>query len=891
MCDLPNIPKVYDPSASEAKWYKYWNESGCFKPRPARNGKGSYCITIPPPNVTGSLHIGHALCYTIHDVLLRWKRMQGFEVLCVPGTDHAGIATQNVVEKQLRAKGISRHDLGREAFQEEIWKWVEESGGTILNQFRRMGCSFEWDRTRFTMDEGYVKAIQQCFIDWWEAGHIYRGKRITNWCPRCLTAISDIEVEHVDAKGKLYHLRYPYADGSGYVVVATTRPETMLGDTAVAANPEDARYQPLFGAMVDLPLTGRQIPIIADEHARAEFGTGAVKITPAHDPNDFEVGLRHHLQQIVVIDQHGNMSPEAGEAYAGLSREEARKKILVDLEELGLLDHEEDYTVPQGTCARCHTVIEPSITEQWYVRMKELAQPAIDVVKEGKVRFIPDRFNRLYLEWMENIRDWCISRQLWWGHRIPVWYTEDGEAFAAITEEDALAKSGGRAVTQDNDVLDTWFSSGLWPQAVLGWPEPTDDLKRFYPTSVLITARDIIYLWVARMIMSGMHFMNEVPFNDVYIYATVLDEKGRRMSKSLGTGVDPLELVDTYGADALRYALLSRTATGQDLKFAAVQKGRHSQTEEARNFCNKIWNASRFVMMNLDDEFLAEYNGQLPAVEQRDVLDRWILSRLNQTAKTVNGALDGYNMDDAARAIYSFFWDDYCDWYIEMSKPRLNGDDLAQKRTVQTVLVYVLDQVLRLLHPFMPFVTEEIWQVIPHIGETIMYSDYPEFDANMDSADAEAKVGQAIEFVRTIRSLRSEIGLDISSKAPVYAVANGPEHASMLAEMLPVLNPLQRVQPVSLVPELPSDIKPIMDSCRLADIYMDLGQFDVSKEIARLQKEQANIENELTKLLARLNNPSFVERAPAEVVQKERENAAELQARIAKLAGRVTQLA
>ena len=463
------------------------------------------------------------------------------------------------------------------------------------------------------------------------------------------------------------------------------------------------------------------------------------------------------------------MTPEAGETYAGMSREEARKKILVDLEEQGLLDHEEDYTVPQATCARCHTVIEPSITEQWYVRMKELAQPAIDVVKEGKVRFIPDRFNRLYLEWMENIRDWCISRQLWWGHRIPVWYTEDGEAFAAITEEDALVKSGGRAVTQDNDVLDTWFSSGLWPQAVLGWPVPTDDLKRFYPTSVLITARDIIYLWVARMIMSGMHFMNEVPFNDVYIYATVLDEKGRRMSKSLGTGVDPLELVDAYGADALRYALLSRTATGQDLKFAAIQKGRHSQTEEARNFCNKIWNASRFVMMNLDEGFLAEYDGQLPATEQRDVLDRWILSRLNQTAKTVSEALDGYNMDDAARAIYSFFWDDYCDWYIEMSKPRINGDDPAQKQTVQTVLVYVLDQVLRLLHPFMPFVTEEIWQVIPHKGETIMQADYPEYTTDLESADAEARVGQAIEFVRTIRALRSEIGLDISSKAPVYA--------------------------------------------------------------------------------------------------------------------------
>ncbi|HVG22263.1 MAG TPA: valine--tRNA ligase, partial [Blastocatellia bacterium] len=647
---MTEIPKAYDPHGVEEKWYPFWESRGYFKPQ---GGGPVYCITIPPPNVTGSLHIGHALCYTIQDVLVRWRRMQGYKTLCVPGTDHAGIATQNVVEKHLRKEGLSRHDLGREKFVERVWQWVHEYGGVILKQLRKMGCSFDWDRTRFTMDDAYVAAVMECFVKWWEAGLIYRGKRVINWCPRCLTAISDIEVEHEDRAAKLYHLRYPFKDGSGFVVVATTRPETMLGDTAVAVNPSDERYARVVGKAIALPLAGREIPLIADDYARPEFGSGAVKVTPAHDANDFEAGLRNNLPKIIVIDEHGRMTAEAGEPYAGLDRYEARERVLRDLESQGLVEKVEDYTVPTALCARCHTVIEPLLSEQWFVRMKELAGPAIDVVRGGRVKFVPDRYEKIYLDWMENIRDWTISRQLWWGHRIPVWKTDGGDYIVARSEAEAREKAGGRPIKQDEDVLDTWFSSAHWPQAVLGWPQETEDLKEFYPTSVLTTARDIIYLWVSRMIMTGLYFIKEIPFSDVYIYATVLDEQGKRQSKSLGTGVDPLEVTALYGTDALRFALLIRAAKGQDIRFASIRDGRQPQVEEARNFANKIWNAARFVMMNLGDASRVEARW----VPSDALADRWILAELNSTVEQVTRALEDYRLNEAAQTLYHFFWD------------------------------------------------------------------------------------------------------------------------------------------------------------------------------------------------------------------------------------------
>jgi len=888
MADATNIPKVYDPTQVEEKWYRYWSDRNYFAPSPAP-GKPIYCITIPPPNVTGSLHIGHALCYTIHDTLVRWRRMQGYNTLCVPGTDHAGIATQNVVEKQLRREGLTRHDLGREKFLERVWDWVREYGGVILTQFQRLGCSFDWSRTRFTMDEGYVNAIMECFVRWWEDGHIYRGKRVINWCPRCLTALSDIEVEHEDQPSQLYYIRYPFKDGSGHVVVATTRPETMLGDTAVAANPADERYQHLFGKTIILPLVGREIPFIADDYAKPEFGTGAVKVTPAHDANDFEAGLRHNLPQVVVIDEHGRMTDEAGERYAGLDRYEAREKVLQDLREQGLLEKVEDYVVPVATCARCDTVIEPLLSEQWFVRMKQIAQPAIDAVKEGRVRFVPERYARTYLDWMENIKDWCISRQLWWGHRIPVWTTEDGEYIVARSEEEARRKAGGKSIQQDEDVLDTWFSSALWPHAVLGWPEQTDDLKTYYPTSVLITARDIIYLWVARMMMTGLYFMKDVPFRDVYIYATVLDEQGRRMSKSLGTGVDPLDLIEMYGADALRFALLVRTAKGQDIRFASIQHGRHSQVEEARNFCNKIWNASRFVLMNLDEGFRQRFDGSLPPNNQLNDIDRWILSRLNHTIRTVNSALESYDMDDAAKAIYSFLWDEYCDWYIEMCKPRLNAGG-GEREVAQRVLSVVLEHTLRLLHPFMPYITEEIWQSLPHEGESIMVAPFPEEHPAWNAPEAEARMQQLIEAVRTIRALRTEIGFDISLKANVFVVPSSPEAGDLLREYEPVIRTLQRVEPMTTVDSLPEGVKAVAAHCDLADVYLQLEALDLEKERQRVQKELASVDKELQRVNSRLGNEQFLQRAPREVVEKERSIQSELLEKQAKLLERLKRL-
>ncbi|HLG13482.1 MAG TPA: valine--tRNA ligase [Blastocatellia bacterium] len=876
---MSDIPKTYAPHGAEAKWYSAWDSRGYFKPR----GDGRpYVITIPPPNVTGSLHIGHALGYTIHDALIRWKRMQGYDTLCVPGTDHAGIATQNVVEKELRKEGLSRHDLGRERFIERVGTWVDEYGGMILRQLRRLGCSFDWSRTRFTMDDGYVKAVMECFVKWWEEGLIYRGKRVINWCPRCLTAISDIEVEHVDRVGKLYHLRYPFKDGSGLIVVATTRPESMLGDTAVAVNPQDERYTEHVGKIIILPLVGREIPLVADDYAKPEFGSGAVKVTPAHDANDFEIGLRHNLPQVIVIDERGTMNADAGAAYAGLDRFEARERVLADLQSRGLVERIEDYTVPTALCDRCKTVIEPLLSEQWFVRMKELAQPAIDVVKSDRVRFIPERYARIYYDWMENIRDWTISRQLWFGHRIPVWTTDDGEYIVARSEEEARAKAGDRPITQDEDVLDTWFSSAHWPQAVLGWPDRTADLDRYYPTSVLITAREILYLWVARMIMTGMHFMNEIPFSDVYIYPTVLNEEGKRMSKSLGTGLDPLDLIDHYGADALRFALLVRTAKGQDFRFASVTNGRQRQVEEARNFANKVWNASRFVLMNLGDNS-AEHKPEW--VESEALADRWILSRLNETIDEVNRAMDDYRMNDAAQTLYHFFWDDFCDWYIELSKSSVASREATEEvRAARNRIIYILETSLRLLHPLMPFLTEEIWQRLPHRGESIMLARYPEADLARVDNEAASQMQTVIALITRVRNIRSELNIPASSRLRLYAAPTDAAAERLVRQNESQIKRLARVEEIVIVGQLPTLDSAARGLVAGFEIAVPLeGLIDIAKEQERISKEITRRENEAKGLASRLDNHSFLERAPHDVVEQARDRHQELIAEMEKL--------
>ncbi len=874
---MTDIPKAYEPHSVEKRWYPFWESQGYFKP----SGDGStYTITIPPPNVTGSLHIGHALCYTIQDTLIRWKRMQGYRTLCVPGTDHAGIGTQNVVERQIRKEGLSRHDLGREKFLERTWEWVREYGGKILFQMKELGCAYDWDRTRFTMDEAYVAAVMECFVRWWEDGLIYRGKRVINWCPRCATAISDIEVEHEDRPGKLYHLRYPFKDGSGYVVVATTRPETMLGDTAVAVNPSDERYKDKVGKTIILPLVGREIPLIADEYAKAEFGSGAVKITPAHDVNDFEVGMRHDLPKVIVLDEQARMNAEAGPAYEGLDRFEARERVMADLEAQGLVEKIEDYTLPTATCERCHTIIEPLLSEQWFVRMKQLAQPAIDVVKEGRVKFVPERYERTYLDWMENIRDWTISRQLWWGHRIPVWTTEDGEYIVARSEEEAKQKAGGRSITQDEDVLDTWFSSALWPQAVLGWPEQTGDLERHYPTSVLTTAREIIYLWVSRMIMTGMYFVGDIPFHDVYIYATVLDIQGRRMSKNLGNGVDPLDLTAMYGTDALRFSLLVRAAKGQDIKFAAIKEGRQKQVEEARNFANKIWNAARFVMMNLGDKSNVESRW----VPSDALADRWILAELNSTVKQVTEALEEYRLNEVAQTLYHFFWNEFCDWYIEFTKTLLlSKEETDEVRAARNRIAYVLETSLRLLHPLMPFITEELWQQLPHEGESIMVAEWPKSNPAHEDEEARKQMQRLITLITNVRNSRFEVNFPANTYQELRFTASEEQSRALVIDNTDHIKRLTRMKGIEYTDKF-STIGPAATGV-VGDIQYGVlleGNI-VNEERARLSKTIEKKEIEARGLQSKLDNASFVERAAREVVEQTRERHTELMGEIEKL--------
>jgi valyl-tRNA synthetase len=876
---MKELAKTYDPKAVEDKWYALWKQSGVFHAEPDPN-KTPYCITIPPPNITGSLHIGHALNNTILDAMTRWHRMRGFAALCLPGTDHAGIATQAVVERDLSTEGLTRHDLGREKFIERCWKWREQYGSRIYYQFEKLGCSYDWERVRFTMDESYVDAIMKEFESWYERGLIYRGARVVNWDVKFRSSVSDIEVNMETRAGKLYHFRYPFVDGSGFITIATTRPETLLGDTAVAANPEDERYRPLFGKMLKLPLTDREIPLIADDYAKPEFGSGAVKVTPAHDLNDFECGLRHGLPQIVVIGKDGKMTVAAGEKYAGLDRFEARQRVLADMESLGLLEKVEDYTIQLPISDRSKDIIEPLLSEEWFVDMKPLAQPAIDVVKEGKIRFIPERYKDIYLHWMENIRDWNISRQLWWGHRIPVWWTSDPNATGgraqpdgrrhcfARSREEAVTKLGTEQCWQDEDVLDTWFSSALWPHATLGWPGETADLAYFYPTNLLSTAQEILYLWVARMIMTGLDFVGEIPFREVYIHATVLDEQGRRMSKSLGNGVDPIDLIDQYGADATRFSLMQQAGKNQDIRFG-VQR-----TEIAGQFCNKLWNASRFVLMNLDESV----TGELPPRAQQTLTDRWILARLNAAIGAVNASLTTYDMDDVCRALYEFFWNDFCDWYVEMTKPRLRAEG-AEKVVAQNMLAFVLETTLRLMHPILPFITEEIAQALPQSSGTICLRAYPEASPEWEDGEAVAAMEITIEATRALRNLRAELGIAPGARLAATAVPTAPEANRALQLNAPLIGELARLQSaLSVAAEEPSSESGTWVSTPITGgaVFLEIGDaLDLGKERERIEKELTSIAKEIAKAEAKLGNPNFVERAKPEIVQQERDRLAD----------------
>ncbi len=876
------LPKNYNPADVEDRIYDFWMKENLFHAE-VETGKEPFCIVIPPPNVTGSLHMGHALDNTLQDILIRWKRMQGYEALWLPGMDHAGIATQIKVEEQLAKEGLSRHDLGREAFIDRVWEWKEKYGGQIINQLKRLGASCDWERQRFTMDEGLSEAVKTVFLRLYEKGLIYRGDYIINWCPRCKTALSDLEVEHQPTAGKLYHVRYPLEDGSGHITVATTRPETILGDTAVAVHPDDERYREVVGKRVVLPVLGRVIPIVADEYVDPEFGSGAVKVTPAHDPNDFEIGARHGLESVTVIDEDGIMTDAAGK-YAGMERYQCREALLKDLEEGGYLVKVDDHEHAVGRCQRCQTVVEPLVSKQWFVKMKPLARPAIEAVKEGRVRFVPERFKRIYLNWMEKVHDWCISRQIWWGHRIPVWYCQDcGETIAAAEEPDRCPKCASSELIQDPDVLDTWFSSALWPFSTMGWPEDTPELRYFYPTSVLVTGYDIIFFWVARMIFSALEHTGQVPFRDVLIHGIVRDEQGRKMSKSLGNGIDPLEVIDKYGADTLRFTLVTGNAPGNDMRFY------WERVEGSRNFCNKIWNASRFVLMNLEgfdpEMSLAGNVSELPLV------DRWILSRLRAVAAEVTQNLERYELGEAARLLYDFIWSEYCDWYIELVKPRLYGKDVQSKRMAQFTLWYVLDNVLRLLHPFMPFITEEIWQRLPGTGKSLMVADWPVLPEILTDEEAEEAVAILMETVKAIRNLRAEVKLSPSTRSRVVVKATASRTADLLRDHLELISELARATPLEINTDGEPPSQALASIIPGAEVYLPLrGLVDIDREIARLGRDLAKARDEFERSKRKLEDRNFVKKAPPEIVAREREKLAEYREKISGIEERLRQI-
>ncbi len=866
------LPKVYEPQQVENEIYKMWEDNGYFKPQ-GKEGAKPFTIVMPPPNVTGQLHMGHAMDATLQDTLIRFKRMQGFDALWVPGVDHAGIATQIKVEEELRVKeGLTRYDLGREKFLERVWDWKNRYGNRIVEQQKKLGASCDWSRSRFTMDEGCSCAVREVFVSMYEKGLIYKGSRIINWCPHCVTALSDAEVEYVDKPGKLWHIRYPFADGTGEVVVATTRPETMLGDTGVCVNPNDERYAHIVGKTVILPLVNKEIPVVADDYAEMEFGTGCVKMTPAHDPNDFEVGLRHNLEVIRVLDDNGKVNNLGGK-YEGLDRYEARKQIVADLEAGGYLVQIEDHAHNVGTCYRCHNDVEPIISAQWFVKMKPLAEEAIRVVKEGETKFVPDRFSKTYLNWMENVRDWCISRQLWWGHQIPVWYCADcGHMTCSREDATCCEKCGSTNIERDPDVLDTWFSSALWPFETLGWPENTEDLKKFYPTDVLVTGYDIIFFWVARMIFSGCEHTGKTPFHTVLIHGLVRDDKGRKMSKSLGNGIDPLEMIEKYGCDALRMNMVTGNSPGNDMRFYV------ERCEAMRNFANKLWNASRYVLMNLGEDA----KNELPDSADLTIADKWVLSKLNTLIAEVTENLEKYELGVAVQKIYDFLWDTYCDWYIELTKARLYSEDAAQKETALRVLVYVLDQTLRLLHPFMPFITETIWQSIPHEGEALIVAQWPEYRADLAFKAEESLMESVMNAIRSIRNRRAEMNVPPSKKAALFVVTSKPQ---VFTEGEGFLQRLAYADQVTILDKEPENLDGMVTIATSdAKLYIPMGQLvDVAKELERVSKELEKARKNLASLEGKLSNEKFISRAPEAVVNAEREKAAKARDLIAQL--------
>ncbi len=860
------LEKQYDPSSFEDRTYKFWVDNGYFH-ADVKSDKKPYTIVIPPPNITGQLHMGHALDNTLQDILIRYHRMNGYDTLWLPGTDHASIATEAKIVEAMRKEGITKEDIGREKFLERAWEWKKQYGGRIIEQLKKMGSSCDWDRERFTLDEGCNKAVVEVFNNLYEKGLIYRGKRIVNWCPHCLTSISDAEVEYEDQAGHFWHLKYPFADGSGYLELATTRPETLLGDTAVAVNPDDERYKDMVGKMLDLPIVHRQIPVIADSYVDIEFGTGVVKITPAHDPNDFEVGLRHNLEVIDVMTDDAHIKEGWGK-YSGMDRYECRDAIVEDLKAEGALLEVEDYSHNVGTCYRCGTTIEPKVSKQWFVSMKPLAGPAIDAVKNGKTKFVPKRYEKTYFHWLENIRDWCISRQLWWGHRIPAWYCDDcGEITVSRTTPEKCCKCGSTHIHQDPDTLDTWFSSALWPFSTMGWPDETEDFKKYYPTDTLVTGYDIIPFWVMRMMFSGIEQTGKVPFNTVLIHGLVRDAQGRKMSKSLGNGIDPLLVIDEYGADALRFTLATGNSPGNDMRFS------DDRVKASRNFANKLWNAARFVLMYLGDDY--DYQG-LP----KNLLleDKWIVSKVNSLAKEVTENLEKFELGIAVQKLYDFIWDVFCDWYIEIAKIRLQGEDESAKNDAKSVLVFVLTYILKLLHPFMPFITEEIYQAIPHDTESIMISKWCVYDESLNFADDEAQMEKIMTAIRAIRNRRAEMNIPPSKKSKVYietAESAVFEKGVDFVKRLAYANDVEIAQSYG---ELGNVVTIITDS---AKIYIPLGDLvDFEAEKKRLQKELAAASDKLAFINKKLSNPGFVNKAPEKVVNQNREDAAKLEEKI-----------
>ena len=869
------LEKNYNPKNFEDRWYNEWCERGYFTPDTSSDAP-AYTIVIPPPNITGQLHMGHALDNTLQDILIRYKRMRGFCTLWLPGTDHASIATEAKIVEAMRKEGITKDDIGRDGFLERAWKWKEQYGGRIIAQLKKLGSSCDWSRERFTLDEGCSDAVKEVFVRLYEKGLIYRGERIINWCPHCLTSISDAEVEYEDQAGHFWHLRYPFKDGSGYLELATTRPETLLGDTAVAVNPNDERYRDMVGKTLILPLVGREIPVVADDYVEMDFGTGVVKITPAHDPNDFEVGKRHDLPVLTCLTPDAKITDDYPK-YAGMDRFEARKAIVEDLEKEGFLIKVEDYSHNVGTCYRCGTTVEPRVSMQWFVKMEPLAKPAIEAVEKGDIRFVPDRFSKNYFHWMRNIRDWCISRQLWWGHRIPAFFCDECGEMVVTKENSVTCPKCGKTMRQDPDTLDTWFSSALWPFSTLGWPEKTDDLKRFYPTNTLVTGYDIITFWVSRMIFSGLEYMNEKPFSDVLIHGLVRDAQGRKMSKSLGNGIDPLEIIDRYGADALRFALASNNSPGNDMRFS------DERIESARNFANKIWNAARFILMNLGIETVTDPE----KVEGLAIEDQWILSKFNRLAKEVSENIDKYELGIALSKLYDFIWDQFCDWYIELVKPRLLDPECKNRLAAQNTLAYVFSSTMKLLHPFMPFITEEIWQKFPHDGESIMIAAWPCASDAFDFTAEEDALKRILDVITAIRNRRSEMNVPASRKVPLFIQTS---YRSDFEASTAFLTRLAGASELSFedVAEPESCVSIVTDSATVLIPLFEL--LDVEKEKQRLDVEKKKVNDEIERLEKKLSNEQFVAKAPEKVVQAEREKLAGYKATLENIEATLNQL-